>query len=99
MDESAYSTLLKYVENTEYTENLTESEKRKLKYCTNEFNNVELRWQVFTFIYIVLRGYFIKPLTNIFDFSELANKQTNYELKIIYTHSLNPTSFWQTVYF
>jgi hypothetical protein len=31
MDESAYSTLLKYVENTEYTENLTESEKRKLR--------------------------------------------------------------------
>ena len=31
------------------------------------------------------RGYFIKPLTNIFDFSELANKQTNYELKNIYT--------------
>jgi hypothetical protein len=30
MDESVYSTLLKYVENTEYTENLTESEKRKL---------------------------------------------------------------------
>jgi hypothetical protein len=27
------------------------------------------------------RGYFIKPLTNIFDFSELANKQTN-ELRI-----------------
>jgi hypothetical protein len=34
-----------------------------------------------------IRGYFIKPLTNIFDFSELANKQTNYELKNIYTHS------------
>ena len=35
------------------------------------------------------RGYFIKQLTNIFDFSELANKQTNeyYELKNIYTHS------------
>ena len=31
MDESAYSTLLKYVENTEYTENLTESEKMKLR--------------------------------------------------------------------
>ena len=31
MNESAYSTLLKYVENTEYTENLTESEKRKLR--------------------------------------------------------------------
>ena len=31
MDESAYLTLLKYVENTEYTENLTESEKRKLR--------------------------------------------------------------------
>jgi hypothetical protein len=31
MDESAYSTLLKYVENTEYTENLTESEKRRVK--------------------------------------------------------------------
>ena len=31
MDESAYWTLLKYVENTEYTENLTESEKRKLR--------------------------------------------------------------------
>jgi hypothetical protein len=31
MDESAYSTLLKYVENTEYTENLTENEKRKLR--------------------------------------------------------------------
>jgi hypothetical protein len=29
--ERAYSTLLKYVENTEYTENLTESEKRKLR--------------------------------------------------------------------
>ena len=28
MNESAYSTLLKYVENTEYTENLTESETR-----------------------------------------------------------------------
>jgi hypothetical protein len=28
---------------------------RAEKYCTNEFNNVELRWQVFTFIYIVLR--------------------------------------------
>ena len=27
------------------------------------------------------RGYFIKPLTNIFDFSELANKQIN-ELRI-----------------
>jgi hypothetical protein len=27
------------------------------------------------------RGYFIKPLTSIFDFSELANKQTN-ELRI-----------------
>jgi hypothetical protein len=27
------------------------------------------------------RGYFIKQLTNIFDFSELANKQTN-ELRI-----------------
>jgi hypothetical protein len=26
-------------------------------------------------------GYFIKPLTNIFNFSELANKQTN-ELRI-----------------
>ena len=35
------------------------------------------------------RGYFIKPLTSIFDFSELANKQTN-ELRIkkyIRTHS------------
>ena len=37
------------------------------------------------------RGYFIKPLTNIFDFSELANKQTN-ELRIkkyihMYTHN------------
>jgi hypothetical protein len=33
MDESAYrySTLLKYVANTEYTGNLTESEKRKLR--------------------------------------------------------------------
>ena len=33
MDESAYSTLLKYVENTEctYTENLTKSEKRKIR--------------------------------------------------------------------
>jgi N-glycosylase/DNA lyase len=31
MDESAYSTLLKYVENTEYNENLTESEKRKIR--------------------------------------------------------------------
>jgi uncharacterized protein related to proFAR isomerase len=31
MNESAYSTLLKHVENTEYTENLTENEKRKLR--------------------------------------------------------------------
>jgi hypothetical protein len=33
MDESAYSTLLKYVENTEYTytENLAKSEKRKIR--------------------------------------------------------------------
>jgi hypothetical protein len=36
MGESAYSTLLKYVENTEYTENLTESEKRmQQKYHTD----------------------------------------------------------------
>ena len=31
MDESAYSILLKYVENTEYTENLTQSEKKEVK--------------------------------------------------------------------
>ena len=31
MDKSTYSTLLKYFENTEYTDNLTESEKRKLR--------------------------------------------------------------------
>jgi hypothetical protein len=33
MDERAYSTLLKYVENTEYTytKNLTKSEKRKIR--------------------------------------------------------------------
>jgi hypothetical protein len=39
-------------------------------------------------VHIVLR-YFIKPLTSISDFSELANKQTNkriYELINIYTH-------------
>jgi hypothetical protein len=31
MDKSTYSTLLKYFENTEYTENLTESEKKEVK--------------------------------------------------------------------
>jgi hypothetical protein len=55
MDESAYSTLLKYVENTEYTENLRQYD---------------------TFVALAI-GYFIKPLTNIFDF----NQQTN-ELRI-----------------
>jgi hypothetical protein len=37
MDESAYSTLLKYVENTEYTENLTECEKRRLRKPTKHY--------------------------------------------------------------
>jgi hypothetical protein len=37
MDESAYYTLLKYVENTEYTENLIESEKRQFDILTCYF--------------------------------------------------------------
>jgi hypothetical protein len=44
MDESAYSTLLKYVENTEYTENLTESEKRKLRKQANRYHILLHSW-------------------------------------------------------
>ena len=52
MDESAYSTLLKYVENTEYkdTENLTESETRGsqepviVHLVFNLTSNVDRKW-------------------------------------------------------
>ena len=46
MDESAYSTLFKYAENTEYTENLTESEKRKLRKQANYVSKDNLLYYV-----------------------------------------------------
>jgi hypothetical protein len=56
MDESAYSTLLKYVENTEYkdTENLTESETRGsqepviVHLVFNLTSNVDRKWGCYT---------------------------------------------------
>jgi DNA/RNA-binding domain of Phe-tRNA-synthetase-like protein len=53
MDESAYSTLLKYVENTEYTENLTESEKSKLMKQAKHYVSKDKLWDnsLYYFLY------------------------------------------------